>query len=204
LWPLEKIHRLVAYYKEQDIPHFPNLIGLYTQGYWMRTQVGKSGQQGEQWDRQERELVAAMCNYIECHPETHLIVYPHPMERQQVETTGDYPFRDLQNHPRIEIDFSGNNSMNTFHKVGLGVTIMSSVGFERVYLGFRTLFYVPYVSHADLSIESPYNPLYIRSKEELWGQMDVLRPMTHDQFMDSYFGGFFLDWKPHPVSLEMV
>lgn len=196
LWPLEKIHRLIAYYKDQEIPHLPNVIGLYTQGYWLRRQIGKAGKKdGSHWEKQERELVAVMTDYVNQHPDARLIIYPHPMERRHYLETHQYAFIDLQNHPQIEVDFSGENSMYTFNKVGLGITIMSSVGFERVYMGFRTLFYVPHISYADFNIPSPYNALYVRSAEELTEKVALLTPMTHTAFMESHFGGPFLHWR---------
>lgn len=196
LQPLEKIHRLIAYYKDQPIPHLPNHIGIYTQGYWLRTKLGKTGRvQGDQWDTQERELLEVMLSYLATYPDIQLTIYPHPMERRHVHQTGDYAFYFLQNHPQIHIDFSGANSMYTFNQVGLGITIMSSVGFERVYLGFRTLFYVPYVSHADFAIASPYNALYIRNHESLLQAVNTLRPMPHFTFMENYFGKQFLQVK---------
>lgn len=193
LQPLEKIHRLITYYKDQPTPHLPNHIGIYTQGYWLRTKIGKSGRgQGDQWDTQERELIDVMLIYLAAHTDVQLTIYPHPLERRYVQQTGDYAFHTLQNHPQVHVDFSGANSMYTFNQVGLGITIMSSVGFERVYMGFRTLFYVPYVSHADFSVPSPYNTLYIRSQESLLQAVDILRPITHAEFMQNCFGKQFI------------
>lgn len=186
LWPTENFHKLINFYKNREIPNLPNLIGLYTQGYWVRTKIGKTAiESGSYWDKQERELVKIMKLYVETHPDLELIIYPHPIERRHFQKTGHYLFTNLQNHQQIKVDFSGESSTYTFHQIGLGITTMSTIGFERIFLGFRTLFYIPYVSHTDPNVSSPYNALFIKEKELLWSKIDTLRLMTNGEYKQS-------------------
>lgn len=196
LWPLEKIHRLMAFYKEQPMTHHTNQLGLYTQGFWLRTKTGKAGQEnGRLWQEQEQQLVNVLLHYLETHPEVHLTVFPHPMERKRFHQTGEYIFATLQNHPQITVDFSGDNSMYQFHQIGLGISLMSSSGFERLYLGFRSLFYVPTISFIDPNVHSAYAPLFVRTDSELVEKIEQIRVMTHSAFMQHFFGKQFLYWQ---------
>ncbi len=196
LWPLEKIHRLMAFYKEQPIPHYTNRLGLYTQGFWLRTKIGKAGQEsGRLWQEQEQQLIDVIVRYLKTHPELHLTIFPHPLERKRFQEKRDNAFLFLQNHPQITIDFSGTNSMYQFHQIGVGISLMSSSGFERLYLGFRSLFYVPAISFIDPQVKSAYDPLFVRTESDLVEKLDKIRFMTHATFMQHYFGGPFLHWR---------
>ncbi len=194
LWSPEEIHLLAPHYATRTIQEHCETIGLYTQGFWLRTRLGTVGRQmGEELARQEEDLIQVMLTYVQQRPDVKLIVFPHPMERRHYTKTGEYPFDSLLEHPQTEVDFSGGNSIYQFDRVGLGVTTTSTVGFDRVYLGFRTLFYTPHSLLLDLQIPSPFNAIFLQTQDRFLALVEQVRLMGHAEFMEHFFGG--LPWR---------
>jgi hypothetical protein len=193
LWPVARIYELVNYYKNRKIEDHTNILGLYTQGFWLRIQTGKSSEvTGQRIAKQEHELIENLLEYLTNHPAVKLIIFPHPMERRHFEATGEHQFKHLQSISQVEVDFTRSSSVYDFDRVGVGITTVSSSGFERIHLGFRTLFYIPYVSFMDLSVNSSYNTLFTKNKEELFGKIDQIREMRNEDFIKHYFGDSFM------------
>ena len=193
LWPVARSYELVEHYKNRYIADTKQVLGLYTQGFWLRIQIGKASEIiGQRLADQEQELIQNMMEYLDRFPDVQLMVFPHPKERRHFQEKGEHQFGQFASNPQVTIDFEGSSSIYDFDRVGLGITTVSSSGFERIYLGFRTVFYIPSMSFMDLSIDSPYNALFSENKEELFKRIDQIRPMSHDDFMHHFFGGSFM------------
>jgi hypothetical protein len=189
LWPVARSYALVEHYKSRSILDTEHILGLYTQGFWLRVQIGKAGETiGQRLAKQEMELIQNLVEYLERFPDLKLIVFPHPKERRHFQEKGQHQFEQLASNPRVTIDFEGSSSIYDFDRVGLGITTVSSSGFERIYLGFRTVFYIPYTSFMDPAVQSPYNALFCGNKDELFDKIDRIRPMPNDDFMEHFFG----------------
>jgi hypothetical protein len=190
LWPVARSYELAEHYQSRKPKETRHILGLYTQGFWLRMQIGKASETiGKQLAKQEQELIQGILDYLNQYPDVHLIVYPHPKERRHFQLTGKHQFGRLESMSRVKIDFEGANSIYDFDQVGLGITTVSSSGFERLSLGFRTLFYIPYVSFMDLSVRSPYNALFTSNKGELFGKIDRVRPMSNEDFFHHFLDG---------------
>jgi hypothetical protein len=184
---------LVKHYESRHIEDTRHILGLYTQGFWLRIQIGKAGETiGQRLAKQEQELIQNMVEYIARFPNVQLVIFPHPQERRHFREHSEHQFGQLDSNTQVKIDFEGASSIYDFDRVGLGITTVSSSGFERIYLGFRTVFYIPYMSFMDLSIRSPYNALFSDNKEELFERIDQIRPMSNDEFLHHFFGEPFM------------
>jgi hypothetical protein len=195
LWSPEDIVVLASYYTAKPKPTLSNQIGVYTQGFWLRIEMGiyeeKAGQELAEW---EHDLLQIALKLVEQHHELQLVLYPHPLERRHQQKTMEHFGQLLTSQERIRIDFSDSNSALTFDQVGLGLTTMSTIGFERLYMGFRTLFYLPPSIFLANGIPSAYNVLFCASQEELLAKIQAVRQMPHAEFMQHTFGKEF--WQP--------
>lgn len=193
-WSPEEIVPMNEYYSSRTSPVLPNIMGLYTQGYWLRERRKLLNPELiPELVRREQELHQFLVSYINGITNLELIIFPHPMERRHYQQTGEYPFSTGASE-RIRVDFSGVNSNFTFNLVGLGLTTVSTIGFDRLFMGFRTLFYVPPTGFLDLSVPSPYRPLFCLTKDQLLEQIERWRTRSHAEFMQSIFGRVF--WQP--------
>lgn len=195
LWSPEDIVALAGYYRDKEKPNLSNVIGVYTQGFWLRIQLGiyeeNAGKEIAAW---EDSLLQIALQMLERHHDLQVIIYPHPLERRHPQKTQQHFGRLLTSHARLRIDFSNQNSTLTFDQVGLGLTTMSTIGFDRLYLGFRTLFFVPPSIFLVNEIPSAYNALFCASPHELAEKIQAVRPMSHAEFMQQTFGQEF--WQP--------
>jgi CDP-glycerol glycerophosphotransferase (TagB/SpsB family) len=138
------------------------------------------------------ELLGMIGQYAQMHPQVRMIVFPHPLERRHYNKTREHQFESLEDIPNVTIDFSeANDSTLQFDRVGLGVTTFSSIGFERMHLGLRTLFYVSDLPNVNWEITSPYNAVFFKEKEAFLLAIEAVRKMSHREFINHYFGALF-------------
>ena len=193
-WSPEEIVQMNTYYQTREKPTLPNVLGLYTQGFWLRLRLGLiNSSVGVELVNHEQELLEILVAYIKENPGVELVIFPHPMERRHFQQTGNIPY-PTHGLPQIRIDSSGANSIYTFDQVGLGFTTVSTIGFDRIFMGFRTLFYAPRTGFLNLEIPSPYRSLFCTGKNELLEQSERWKAASHADFMQSCFGGPF--WEP--------
>lgn len=192
LWAPETFYELQPYYQHRPIEENPGVIGVYTQGFRLRDELGTLHPDFAVGAvRREDELLDIVTEYATNHPHVQFVVFPHPLERRHFKASGQYHFPQLAELPNVKIDFSTeSNSTKQFDRVGLGLTVLSSIGFERISLGFRTLFYV-----ADLEvnweIQSTYHKIFFTTRDTLLTALDENRTLTHCEFMARYFGSMF-------------
>jgi hypothetical protein len=192
LWAPETFHELEPHYQDRLIEENPGIIGVYTQGFRLRDELGTLHPDfAVSAVRREDELLDVVTEYAENHPHVRFIVFPHPLERRHYKASGQYQFVRLADLSNVEIDFSTeSNSTKQFNRVGLGLTVLSSIGFERIYLGFRTIFYVSDLE-INWDIQSAYHQIFFTDRGTLLAAMDETRVMTHREFMIHYFGRVF-------------
>jgi hypothetical protein len=194
LWAPETIHRMVEYYDGMTIDEHHNTVGVYTQGFWLRNKLGLLHPDVAQgYVKRETELIAAMLEWEKRTANTRLVIFPHPLERRHLHKTGEHQFIEALKSNQVEVDLSESNvSFLQFDRVGLGVTTLSSIGFERIHMGFRTLFFTAPVGSAvrfpNLSIQSRYNDIFISKRPDLLTAVDRVRKIKHREYMNSFFG----------------
>lgn len=195
LWSPEDIVQLEEFYAGKEKPDQAGRLGLYTQGFWLRAQMNlMPAALVDEMASSEAGLIQILLSLLDRSPSLSLTIFPHPLERRHYHKTGLHQFGALAGHPQIAIDFSGNNSIFTFNQVGLGLTTVSTIGFDRIFLGFRTLFYIPSNNFLDTRLPSAYQSLFCDTPESLLAQINALQAMSHAEFMQRTFGAEF--WQP--------
>lgn len=166
----------------------PEVLGLYTQGFRARVRRGTEPEStGARSAEHEERLRRLLIHYIDDHPDVELVVYPHPLERRIFREEGVHDLRDLEGHERVRIDWSSTSSLSCFSEVGLGVTTFSTVGFDRLHLGYPTIFFV--TDEVSDEIPSPFQRLFIRDDAALTAALGCFRMMTPETFTHEVLGG---------------
>jgi hypothetical protein len=175
-------------YGAQVLPDLPEAIGVYTQGWWLRSRLGIADPDTEDaYVGHERAFLACILGYLDGNPDVRAVVFPHPLERRHWNANSEHGYGLLADHPRVEIDWSGQSSVLSFDRVGLGVTTFSTVGFDRLWMGLRTVFF-PEEGSVDGQVPSPYAALFAPDAATFLNLSDKARQMTHAAFMADYFG----------------
>jgi hypothetical protein len=79
--------------------------------------------------------------------------------------------------------------------VGLGLTTVSTIGFDRVYTGYRTLFYTGNSPQIDTSVPSRFNALFFQDRELFAAAVETERLRTHAESMAAHFdAGSYPPW----------
>jgi hypothetical protein len=193
LWSPETFYQLEARYKGLAIDEHFDTVGIYTQGLLLRDRLGTLNKDFATGAvRRETELLEMVAAFAKNHPDVRFIIFPHPMERRHYKKMGEHQFDRLVGASNIEIDFSNTaDSTLQFDRVGLGVTLLSSIGFERIYLGFRTIFFASDLEYINWDIESAYHRIFYSESDTFLSAIDTVRSMSHVEFMNRYFGRLF-------------
>ncbi len=135
LWPMYG----ERYAKQQEAP--PQTIGFYSHATWLRELEGNADT-GFGDHTAEKELIPALAAYQRKHPETQLVLFLHPRERkpETIERTRKHYDKCFDG---INYRISENNEKSTeqFDAVDVGVGGVSTILFERLFAGYKTVFY---------------------------------------------------------------
>ncbi|GAB4284853.1 MAG: hypothetical protein Kow0067_07050 [Coriobacteriia bacterium] len=202
LWGPMELSQMDTAYRGRLRDGPSDVVAVYTQGYWLRLQQGTLKEPAlVEYARVEDELMQAMLQYLELHPDVSVVVFLHPMEKRHFASTSELgPWRLLE-HPRATCVTSlQQHSNEAFDRARVGVTTFSTVGYDRTYMGFPTVFYRGNVTAAEDQVESPFSALFVRRADELFTSIDAMRAVPAEQFMLETFGGPLAAWKPNTVT----
>ena len=189
LWSPETFYELEPRYRGRVSDEHYDIVGVYTQGFFLREMLGRLHQEfAEGAVRREAKLLEMVTSYARFHPDVRFVIFPHPLERRHFAQTGEYHFSQTLELSNVQLDISSAHSSTLqFDTVGLGVTLLSSIGFERIYLGFRTIFYAADLEYINWAIDSPYHNIFYTEQDSFVKAIDFARNTSHRQFMDHVF-----------------
>lgn len=196
LWGPSETSRLMAAEKacRAELPHD---IGVYTQGFWLRAQqphVQPGLLRGA--SLQEEQLCDAITEYLDANPGLTAILFPHPLERRHQSLGG--PAGRLAAHPRVVVHEGDGDSLGCFALADVGVTA-STVGFDRLYMGHKTLLYWGEVKHPHRDIVSPFTGVIVSSRDALGPAIDRALEQTREEFILEHFGKPLSEWQVEDV-----
>lgn len=139
LWHPESAHTYMDNYKGKDPAPPSGTLGFYSHASWLRALQGHADnganiQQNEEW------VLEQLNAYLALHPEVHLLVFTHPRERADdvIERTRAYYNERLGNDRWSFAPFETPSS-HAFDSVDVGVAALSTIIFERLFCGYKTL-----------------------------------------------------------------
>ena len=114
-------------------------IGFYTGGYWLRSKKGDVIV-GD-YVSVENELIKNLVEYVKIN-NIQIIFYLHPRElkEENLVMTKNY-YSEIDKNKNIHISYENIPSLLKLNDVDLGISIKSTLMFERIFYGYKTLFY---------------------------------------------------------------
>ena len=158
-------------------------IGFYSTGTWIR-KLENHIEQGLDMQQMEADVKIAVRNFCLTNTEYSLFIFLHPRERWP-----KYIDRTIE---KYNTDFKGINfqlvdsdvkSSNSFELIDIGVAFQSTIAYERLYYGFKTILMpIGYVGFP-ISTSGMRN-ICAFSEEEFFEKIKVADSMTNTQFFE--------------------
>lgn len=138
IWGPERIHKVVDFYSDKT-PSEEKNIGFYSSGMWFRRKRGDIEVEKDQ-TQNEDVLASWIAGYCKNHMDVKLQVYLHPNELKPENIDGAKQHWD-NIFSGITISYMNENTPSNlqFHKTKVGVSLFSTIMFERDYLGYSTI-----------------------------------------------------------------
>ncbi|MBX7051489.1 MAG: hypothetical protein K1X54_05605 [Flavobacteriales bacterium] len=163
-WPPERAYQYYPKYKNTPPQAEPSTIGFYSHGEWLR-RIEKHSAYGGRIGEAEETILKYLGRYVNEHPHIRLIVFPHPREmRPDVAEQMRTFYRNAVGHDKFEIaQFTGGTTQN-FDKTDMAVAAFSTILYERLYCGYKTLIGNMAISEFPMNA-SPLNNICFRTYE---------------------------------------
>lgn len=150
-WPPEHYMNYASQYISGQLPP-KTTLGFYSHGEWVRKKAGHADF-GYSIQENENFLLESLRKFLLSHPEFELTIFPHPKERTDPEFPSVY--LNFFEGTRTTIATSDKKSSETFNEIGIGMMAYSTLIFERLSLGFKTII----ATHAPALFPIPSSPL---------------------------------------------
>ena len=164
-----------------------NSIGFYSSAFWLRKKLNHSVADVGSYDAEE-ELLNFVADYLKQNTEVKLILFTHPYEKRSEEL-----FTQTKQHylkifgadlmPRIELTNTKERSTDAFDKVNIGISVFSTIMFERISMGFKTILAPLDTKNFPLT-GSPFRNICAYTREELFSKLDKNLPLSNDEFFE--------------------
>jgi hypothetical protein len=135
LWPAEQYHNYKLVYENHPIAP-KHVIGFYSHGEWVRRKEGHADP-GLGILENEMFILVSLRIFLSKNDQFKLIIFPHPKERNDPEFISYY--HSIFNGVNYVIAATEMRSHLTFHQVNIGLMAYSTLMFERLAMGYKTL-----------------------------------------------------------------
>lgn len=143
-WLPEHSFKYVGNYtlpKQYETPR--QTLGFYSSGSWRRKEMGHSDP-GAALAEGELALCQWIKDYAMTHPETEIKVFPHPLEKktEEIYQRTQSHYQKLFGEIPVKIMPRESATTLTFDQVDLAISLFSTVSYERLFMGFKSLFFI--------------------------------------------------------------
>jgi len=172
--------------KNFEIPQ--QTIGFYSSAFWLRKKLNHSIADVGSYDAEE-QVLKYLSEYVSKKSDLKLVIFAHPYEKRTDELwkeTSAYYNSVLSPGimDRVEVTQKGISSTHTFHKVNIGISLFSTVMFERINLGFKTI--LAPIDKKDFPLEtSPFRNICAYSKDELFQKLEHNLKLSKMEFFEN-------------------
>lgn len=136
LWGPEQVLENISKY-HNPIETSKKTIGFYSTGAWVR-KLENHMNQNVDLEKMEEEVKQVLKRFCLSNPDYQLIVFLHPREKWEKYSKQTFE-KYQQDFDGIHFHLEKSNSSHTFEKADLGIAFLSTIVFERLYYGFKTL-----------------------------------------------------------------
>lgn len=176
-WIPETSLGLIPFYKGGNYVIKKGTIGFYSSAMWLRQKLGRINLKDNAY-LNEQSLFKFLVGFVKANTKYKLIVFLHPLEKKELLKTKDY-----YNALSENIDLADINIANAeqFFNAEVGVSLFSTLSFERIFWGFKTLIYP--LGHSDFPIKkSTFNNICAKSERELETKLLIAMETAADEF----------------------
>jgi len=155
-----------------------NTIGFYSSGMWLRAKLGRIDFNDDA-HKNENYLLNNLAEFTRSHTGIKLILFLHPIEKVDLQQTIAH-YNALSIH--YELAETGIANDMQFHKADVAVMLYSTISYERIFWGYKTLIYP--IGHNDFfAVESNFTNVLLRSEESLVQRLKHALEQTSEDFL---------------------
>lgn len=144
-----------------------NTIGFYSSAMWLRSEIDTMDLVNA--DDYEKELLQCLVEFINVNTRCKLVIFLHPLEKRNIDKAKKY--YEKFSVPFEFADISTPNS-KLFKNADVVVSLYSTLAFERIFWGFKTIIYP--LGQSDFPIaDSVFSNTCAKSKQELFTKLKL-------------------------------
>lgn len=180
-WIPERALTYIGLYAGKNLQPPKYTIGFYSHASWVREMEGHIDD-GMHVAEAENMILSALKQYLSKNQQAKLIIFPHPREK-----TKELIGKTQERYEKIlaglhyEIFFSGSPSSHVFDKADVGIISFSTIVYERLFCGFKTLLFS--FNNDGFPIDnSALNNICVKDEKELLAKLDSALGYHADDF----------------------
>ena len=158
-------------------------IGFFSSGNWLRFKLGDIDL-GHNDKENEEYVFQELIKYVKA-KKLKLRIFTHPLEKREENKvlTENYYYQSLQN---VEVSMADFNkpSIEGFDEIKIGVSLYSTLMFERIYLGFKTIL-TPFDYDQFPIKQSSLNQICAHNIQQLYSKLDLNLKLTTAEFFEN-------------------
>lgn len=180
-WVPENAFLAPARYYKRGKNNINNTIGFYSSANWLREYKGDVDL-GENGKINEELLLKYLIDYVNLNKQLSLVIYRHPLEKQKqfLELSQKY-YADKVNGSTILLAETEKRSADYFDEVELAVALYSTVLFERIFFGFKTLL-MPLGHNDFFTNSSSFSSICAKNREELYQKITANLAISNEEY----------------------
>lgn len=186
------------YHTNKEKNNLENHLGFYSSANWLREYKGDCIlDYNEKSD--EEFLLNCMIEYATSHPQIKLVIYRHPLEkRTEYKELSTQYYSNKIKAPNIILAPLESRTADCFDKVELAVALYSTIMFERIFFGYKTLL-MP-LSYIDFFLkDSNLFSVCAADKNDLFIKIDLNLKYSTDEYfknnkLDNYHIGTLTEY----------
>ncbi len=198
LWPPYNSRASYARYKNNNRCEKSGTIGFYSHGAWLR-KAQKHADYGGRIAEAEEAILAMLGKIVSTHPNYELQIFPHPKElRPELIGAMEEHYRKCIGHDHFTIFAVQGGTSQHFTKSEIAIAAFSTVLYERLYSGFKTLIGNMFIGQFPMN-RSPLNSICFRTQPELEAKLKQFGNMdTEEYFRTTGLSDYRMEAFPEP------
>jgi len=159
-------------------------IGFFSSANWLRYLKGDVDM--EHNDRENEKLILDTLVNLTAERNLSLRIFAHPLEKieENHEATKNY-YHNILKNPGISLADFDKPSIEGFDEINTAISLYSTLMFERIHLGFKTIL-APFDYHDFPLKSSPFKNICVSNTSELKVKIEESLPLSDKVFFEKY------------------
>ena len=182
-WMPENALNYVERYLHSPLKTVPNTIGFYSHGLWLRAKRKQKGALASNHQADEI-LLTYLSEYMKNKPNIKFLIYPHPKEIKAEVFDETCAFYSKIFSGKCDFEFAKNKTHDSFEQVDVAISSYSTVIFERLFCGFKSLIFSYGVNNFPIKGSSLSN-ICFEDQATCFNYIDKTIQQSNEQFFES-------------------